>query len=105
MRWFGIILFIFFQSLASEEFDCIVIGTSPISLFEALYKHYSGKRVLILEQSAECGGAWKSIHIFNIPNIDMGCHEISSTPMLNQFLEEYAGCNIIACHGNYYFSQ
>lgn len=104
----AIVLFLFFcRSLAlAADFDCAVVGTSPIPLFEALYRHASGERVLILEAATECGGAWKSIDICGIEHVDMGCHEISSTPELNQFLKTYAGCTIRAIgNRSYYFSE
>jgi len=103
MRW---ILFVLFSiNLFGADFDCAVIGTSPVSLFEALYRYHSGDRVLILEAAHESGGAWKSIDICGVAHADMGCHEISSSPELNRFLEEYGGCSIISGHTNYYFSQ
>ncbi len=92
--------------LFSAEFDCAVIGTSPVALFEALYKQASGQKVLILEAASECGGAWKSINICGLEHVDMGCHEISSSPNLNQFLETYAGVRILPSKNNsYYFSK
>ncbi len=106
MRW-SVVLFLFSRSfLIAADFDCAVIGTSPIPLFEALYQHASGQRVLILEAAASCGGSWKSIDICGLKHVDMGCHEIGSCPELNQFLEEYAGCHILtAPNRTYYFSQ
>jgi hypothetical protein len=87
------------------EFDFACIGSSPILLFEALYKHHLGKTVVIFEAAAEFGGAWKSIDICGIAHVDMGCHEIGSTPSLNSFLESYAGCSMISHHEKYYFSK
>lgn len=104
MRFLLLLLFACTQ-LWAANYDCAIIGTSPVSLFEALYNHYSGKTVLILEAAAECGGAWKSIDICGVPHVDMGCHEISSNPELNLFLEEYAGCRMISTNKNFYFSQ
>lgn len=83
-------------TLFSFDYDCIVIGTSPFSLFEALYQHHSGKRVLILEGASDCGGAWKSIEICGIPNADLGCHQIGQNMALKSFLETYAGCTIVS---------
>jgi hypothetical protein len=103
MRWV-VSFFLLFRVFAAE-FDYAFIGTSPVPLFEALYKHHCGHRVLILEAASECGGAWKSIDICGVSHADMGCHEISSTPALNQFLTEYAGCKIVPCNNNYYFSR
>ncbi len=77
------------------DFDYIVVGSSPFSLFEAIYKKCQGNRVLVVEQGAECGGAWKSITICGVPHVDLGCHEFGRDVRLVSFLEEYAGCNIV----------
>lgn len=77
------------------DFDYIVVGSSPFSLFEAIYKRCLGHRVLVVEQGAECGGAWKSITICGVPHVDLGCHEFGRNHHLVRFLEEYAGCNIV----------
>ena len=101
-------LFFLFLRIVSfcADFDYAVIGTSPISLFEALYKQAEGNRVVILEAASECGGAWKSITACGIEHVDMGCHEIGSTAELNRFLEVYGGCQITPSKsGSYYFSQ
>lgn len=92
------LLFIFWTTslLALEtDFDCLVVGTSPTSMFEALYQSALGKKVVVVEQASECGGAWKSIQICGIPHADMGCHEFGNAAPVKQFLEEYAGCKII----------
>jgi len=95
------------------DFDCIVVGTSPFSMFEALYKRCLGNRVLVVEQGAECGGAWKSITICGIPHVDLGCHEFGRDPKVQKFLEEYAGCKMVSnspdkkppANGEFYPSQ
>jgi len=99
------VFILFAARLFSADYDSAIVGTSPVPLFEALYRHYSGEKVIVLEASSECGGAWKSIDICGVLHADMGCHEISSNPELNRFLEEYAGCNMISCNTNYYFSK
>lgn len=83
-------------SLFATDFDVVVVGTSPFSLFEALYQSHSGKKVLILEEAAECGGAWKSIPVCGMPHADLGCHQIGHNKDLKVFLEEYAGCKIVS---------
>jgi phytoene dehydrogenase-like protein len=82
---------------SGEYFDCVVIGTSPIPLMEAIYQYYSGKSVLILEQGKECGGAWKSIDICGTHHVDMGCHElIGANALVREFLRTYLGCKIVS---------
>lgn len=77
------------------DFDCVFIGSSPIPLFEAIYQRLSGKTVLILEQAGECGGAWKSIDICGIPQVDLGCHTLGGNFKLKTFLENYGGCQFV----------
>jgi hypothetical protein len=91
--WFLLFLQI---SLFCSDYDCILVGTSPFSLFEALYQSHSGKKVLILEEAAICGGAWKGINICGVMHADLGCHMIGCDPQLKSFLEEYAGCKIVS---------
>jgi hypothetical protein len=78
------------------DFDYVVVGTSPISMFEAIYKRCLGNRVLVVEQGAECGGAWKSLTICGVPHVDLGCHEFGTDERVMKFLEAYAGCNMVA---------
>ena len=109
------ILFLFLTfSLFSVDFDCALIGSSPFSLFEALYQYHSGKRVLVLEQDSECGGAWKAITACGIPHVDLGCHTIGQDKTLQAFLEQYAGCRLVQLDnpllpysnsGSFYFSH
>ncbi len=94
---FRFVFFFLLQiALFATDFDCIVIGSSPFSLFEALYQSHLGNRVLILEESSECGGAWKGIDVCGIPHADLGCHQIGSDMRLKSFLEVYAGCKIVS---------
>jgi hypothetical protein len=96
------------------DFDDIVVGSSPFSLFEAIYKRCLGRRVVVVEQGAECGGAWKSITICGVPHVDLGCHEFGRSQRLVEFLEEYAGCKLVDTtpemkkpvpHGEFYPSE
>jgi hypothetical protein len=97
MKLIRFLILIFAQlSLFAADFDCIVVGSSPFSLFEALYQCHTGKKVLILEESSQCGGAWKGINICGVMHADLGCHQIGNNTQLKQFLEEYAGCEIVS---------
>jgi len=82
--------------LFSADFDCVIVGTSPFSLFEALYQSHSGKKVLVLEEAPVCGGAWRAIEVCGVPHADLGCHQIGHDANLKAFLEEYAGCKIVS---------
>lgn len=98
MRYFLILVCFIcrFAIAVQTDFDCVVVGTSPICMFEALYKHYTGSRVLVVEQASECGGAWKSIDICGVAHADMGCHEMGNDQRIKAFLEEHLGCKVVA---------
>lgn len=90
--------FILFHTLFcfGADFDVVVIGTSPISLLEALYRYHSGSRVLILEEAKECGGAWKSLAICGVPHADLGCHTLGKDANILSFLQDYVGCKMVS---------
>lgn len=80
---------------AEYDFDYIVVGTTPIAMFEAIYRKCLGNNVLVVERASECGGAWKSISICGVDHADLGCHEFGTDNRIRSFLEEYAGCNMV----------
>ncbi len=88
-------LWIFGVYGVQTDFDSVVVGSSPICMCEAIYRAKTGEQVLLVERAAECGGAWKSITICGIPNVDLGCHEFGNNKQVEQFLEEYIGCRMI----------
>ena len=79
---------------ATVDFDYVFVGSSPISLIEALYRSYTGARVLVLEADTTIGGSWKAIDICGVPSVDMGCHQIGQDPKLRNFLENRLGCHL-----------
>lgn len=83
-------------ALFAADFDCVLVGTSPFSLFEALYQNSCGKKVLVLEEASECGGAWKGVDVCGVLHADLGCHQIGHDTHLKSFLEVYAGCCIVS---------
>lgn len=97
-----VLIFIFVaQLLFATDYDCLFIGTSPIPLFEAIYQRFSGKKVLIIEEAAECGGAWKTIDVCGLKRVDLGCHLLGGSRQLGEFLESYAGCNLVSLDNPY----
>jgi hypothetical protein len=97
---------LFSYSLFGADYDCVFVGSSPISLFEALYQHGLGKTVLIVDDAPVCGGVWKAIEICGVEHVDVGCHEIGSNKTLKEFLEVYGGCRMVCTEGEgFYFSN
>ncbi len=119
---FVLSLLLFFQGwlfAIQTDYDVAVVGTSPISMLEAIYHISKDERVLILEADEKCGGAWKSIDILGVANADLGCHLIGSDARLKDFFQRYFGCKFVClthpdqeaveehtrCAYGYYFSQ
>lgn len=57
-----------------EQVDCLCIGTSIIMSLEAIHQARLGKKVLMVDRSQDFGGAWKTIEIFGIENIENAIH-------------------------------
>jgi hypothetical protein len=96
MKRIFFILQVFSLFLYAADYDCVFIGTSPVPFFEAIYQRALGKKVLILEEAPECGGAWKSITACGIEHADLGCHQIGGDQALANFLATYGGCRIVS---------
>jgi hypothetical protein len=50
----------------------------------------------LIEKDSKLGGAWKSIDVCGIKNVDLGCHQVGSNEELYKFLQEYIGCNLVS---------
>lgn len=97
-------IFLFFQSFLLSvdcDFDIAIVGTSPTCMLEAIYHIAKDKRVLILEEDEQCGGAWKSINICGLRNVDLGCHLIGSDYRVKEFFEKYFGCRFVCLEHPY----
>jgi hypothetical protein len=55
-------------------YNHVCIGTSPITLLEALHQANSGKNVLILEAADKVGGAWGDCCVFGLPRAEIAPH-------------------------------
>jgi hypothetical protein len=60
------------------DYDCVVVGTSPICFITALAEEASGKRVLMADAASEVGGTWKTTKLLGFSNVELGCHEIDA---------------------------
>lgn len=115
-------IFLFVQGwifAIQTDFDVAVIGTSPVCLLEAVHHIAKQEKVLILEADPRCGGAWKSIDICGIQNVDLGCHLIGSDVRIKDFFEKYFACKFLClehptqdandghlrCQNGFYFSK
>jgi len=94
-RFFLLLLLYPALLLRAADYDCLFIGTSPICVLEAVAQHYGGKRVLMLDEADDLGGAWRTIDICGVMHVDVGCHQIGHDPAIRDFLEQYVGCPMV----------
>ena len=64
------------DSLAAtpEYVDCLCIGTSIIMSLEACHQSQLGKKVLMVDRDRVFGGAWKTIEIAGIKDVENAIH-------------------------------
>lgn len=68
-----------------------IIGSSPISLFEAIYQAKKGNKVTIFESLDRVGGAWASIQHNDDLNLEIGCHIWDVNKKTYLFIEKFLG--------------
>ena len=71
-----------------EEVDCLCLGTSIIVSLEAIYQSRKGKRVLMVDRSGTFGGAWKTVEIDGIRDVENAIHYFMPDAKGIKYLEE-----------------
>jgi len=61
------------QSYA-DHYDCIFVGTSALSLMEALHQIRQGNRVLMIDDQPQIGGVWVSLELFGLHDVENAIH-------------------------------
>lgn len=75
--------------------DSILVGSSPLLLLEATYLGRIGRRVLVLEEKGQLGGAWGHLDSTDIACLDIGCHYIDISKRTYEFLHTNFGLNLV----------
>lgn len=57
-----------------DNYDYVVIGSSPICMIEALIRCRQGKRAAIVDRSQNAGGAWALVDVFGWKNVEISAH-------------------------------
>ena len=73
------------------DYDSIVVGASPTSLFEAAAMAEAGKRVLVVDRSDKVGGAWSTLSFEDLGTVECGTHYLVDLPNVYPFMEELPG--------------
>jgi hypothetical protein len=71
-------------------FDCVIIGSGPICMMEALFGKRSGQSVLMIEKEDILGGVWGSRTLFEIDDIEQFCHILTLNTQGYRALEHFS---------------
>ena len=88
-----------------ERVDCLCIGTSIIMSLEAIHQSNQGKKVLMVDSAESYGGAWKTIEIDGIKDVENAIHYFLPDEKGIKFLKDTLGWPIEKSKGKYrYFN-
>jgi hypothetical protein len=76
------------------EYDCICIGTSMIVSLEACYQAGRGRSVLMVDKEKTFGGAWKTMTIGNVTDVENAIHYFLPDKKGIEFLSKYLSFSI-----------
>jgi SAM-dependent methyltransferase len=76
-----------------SHYDRVIVGSSPISLMEAIHLAHEGRSVLIAERSEWPGGAWATFDWEGWSDVERGCHVIYRSRSVYELLRKY-GCDL-----------
>lgn len=72
-----------------EQFDFIVVGSSPLNLVYAMDKKRQGKSVLVIDDKEVPGGAWYTKDLWGYSNLEVGCHTLKNKSKGYRVLKEH----------------
>ena len=79
---------------AAVEYDMIFVGTSMICVLEAVFQSLSGKSVLMLDRQSGIGGAWRSLELFGLHDVENAIHYFLPDPLAFEFMRNVLKWNV-----------
>lgn len=77
--------------MLNKKYDVIINGSSPLHLALAIKNLHQKKSVLLLEERSCLGGAWYTSNVWDLKNLEVGCHILKNKSQGYKILE---GINI-----------
>ena len=72
----------------AKKYDIIFVGTGMICVLEAVYQSLCGKSVLMIDRQNDMGGAWTSLEIFGLHEVENGIHYFLPDPYAFDFMRD-----------------
>jgi hypothetical protein len=88
-------------SSEARQYDCVFIGTSPISVLEASRQSAIGRTVLMIDKAQQIGGAWCPLDIFGVHDVENAIHYFLHDPRAFRFMKEVLGWDVCEARGKY----
>jgi len=79
----------------AKKYDMVFIGTSKICVLEAVYQSLSGKSVLMLDRQSGMGGAWRSLEIFGLHDVENAIHYFLPDSFAFDFMKDALTWDVI----------
>jgi hypothetical protein len=81
--------------LKEQQFDVVILGTSPLAITEAVWQKSHGKSVVNIDDKANVGGAWTTIQHDGIPEVEIGCHIWEVEKGATKFLDAFFNLDLV----------
>ena len=78
-----------------KKYDVIFVGTSMICVIEAVYQSLCGKSVLMIDRQKDMGGAWLSLEIFGLHDVENAIHYFLPDPHAFDFMRDVLTWDVI----------
>ncbi|WP_315920462.1 NAD(P)-binding protein [Mesorhizobium sp. SP-1A] len=82
--------------MSEFDFDCAIVGSSPLLMMLALKLQKSGKSVVLFEAEQNFGGAWQNEHVEGIGLVECACHLLEWYAGGYELLARLSGCKFVA---------
>jgi hypothetical protein len=78
-------------------FDRVIIGTSPIAMLTAIKSAQDGFKTAVLEKEGNdyIGGAWKTINVKDLGEVECACHLIEFYDGAYEIIEKISGVKFV----------
>jgi hypothetical protein len=79
----------------ADSYDSAFVGSSTISLLEALHQHRLGRRVLLVDDQPRIGGVWVTLDLFGLHDVENAIHYFLYDAAGIAFMRSVLGWDVI----------
>ncbi len=84
------------SAIFEKRYDRIYVGTSMISVLDAIHYSRLGQSVLMIDNQSAMGGAWRSIEAFGLHDVENAIHYFLPYPGASSFMQRKLNWSIIS---------